>query len=116
MEFGTRGKAVLVSPATKGIRPAIATRPAREDARIIANGRTEKSANEALTRIHQAVPDAVREGYAGDLASPDNTAKLRGQFAGADILVSYPGVFEPKPVEDNPEDDWRRYFEVNVRS
>jgi len=116
MDFGIRGKAVLVSPPTKGIRPASATRPAREDARIIANGLTEKSLNEALIRIPQAVPDAVRESYAGDLTSPDNTAKFRGQFAVLDIFVSYPGVFEPKPAEDNPEDDRRRYFEVNGRS
>ena len=26
------------------------------------------------------------------------------------------GIFEPKPFEEIPDDDWRRFFEVNVLS
>ena len=33
-----------------------------------------------------------------------------------DILVNNLGIFEPKPFEQIPDDDWRRFFEVNVLS
>ena len=33
-----------------------------------------------------------------------------------DILVNNLGIFEPKPFEEIPDDDWRRFFEVNVLS
>jgi NAD(P)-dependent dehydrogenase (short-subunit alcohol dehydrogenase family) len=33
-----------------------------------------------------------------------------------DILVNNLGIFEPKPFEDILDEDWRRFFEVNVLS
>ena len=33
-----------------------------------------------------------------------------------DILVNNLGIFEPKPFEEIPDEDWRRFFEVNVLS
>ena len=33
-----------------------------------------------------------------------------------DILVNNLGIFEPKPFEQIPDADWRRFFEVNVLS
>ena len=33
-----------------------------------------------------------------------------------DILVNNAGIFEPKPFEEIPDDDWLRFFEVNVMS
>jgi NAD(P)-dependent dehydrogenase (short-subunit alcohol dehydrogenase family) len=33
-----------------------------------------------------------------------------------DILVNNLGIFEPKPFEQIPDEDWWRFFEVNVLS
>jgi len=33
-----------------------------------------------------------------------------------DILVNNVGIFEPKPFEEIPDEDWLRFFEVNVMS
>ncbi len=33
-----------------------------------------------------------------------------------DILVNRLGIFEPKPFEEIPDEDWLRFFEVNVMS
>ena len=33
-----------------------------------------------------------------------------------DILVNNLGIFEPKPFEEIPDEDWLRFFEVNVMS
>src|SRR5437588_5161911 len=38
------------------------------------------------------------------------------RFPLVDILVNNLGIFEPKPFEDIADDDWRRFFEVNVLS
>jgi hypothetical protein len=38
------------------------------------------------------------------------------RFPTVDILVNNPGIFEPKPFEQITDDDWRRFFEVNVMS
>ena len=41
---------------------------------------------------------------------------LVAAFPDVDILVNNLGIFEPKPFDDIPDDDWRRFFEVNVLS
>ena len=38
------------------------------------------------------------------------------QHPGIEILVNNLGIFEPKPFEEIPDADWRRFFEVNVLS
>ena len=38
------------------------------------------------------------------------------RFPAVDILVNNLGIFEPKPFEEIADDDWRRFFEVNVLS
>ncbi len=42
--------------------------------------------------------------------------QLVRQFPAVDILVNNLGIFEPKPFEQIPDADWRRFFEVNVLS
>jgi NAD(P)-dependent dehydrogenase (short-subunit alcohol dehydrogenase family) len=116
MDLQLSGMLALVSGSTKGIGLAIATGLAREGARVIANGRTATAVNDALARIRGTVPKAILEGFAGDLSSAGTTAELVKQFPAVDILVNNLGIFEPKPFEEIPDDDWRRLFEVNVLS
>ena len=116
MDLKLRGKLALVSGSTKGIGLAIATGLAREEARVIVNGRSEKSVNEALAKIREAVPDAKLEQFAGDLSDARTAAALLKRFPAVGILVNNLGIFEPKPFEEIPDDDWRRFFEVNVLS
>jgi NAD(P)-dependent dehydrogenase (short-subunit alcohol dehydrogenase family) len=116
MNLKLTDKTALVSGSTKGIGFAIATQLAREGARVIVNGRSEKAVSEAKTQIKQAVPEARLESFAGDLATAEATAQLLQQFPAVDILVNNLGIFEPKPFEQIPDEDWRRFFEVNVLS
>ena len=46
----------------------------------------------------------------------DAAEALVKAFPEPDILVNNLGIFEPKPFEEIPDDDWRRFFEVNVLS
>jgi NAD(P)-dependent dehydrogenase (short-subunit alcohol dehydrogenase family) len=116
MDYKLTDKTALVSGSTKGIGFAIATSLAREGARVIVNGRSDKAVAEAKKQIADAVPAAKVEGFAGDLATVAATAGLLQLFPSVDILVNNLGIFEPKPFDQIPDEDWRRFFEVNVLS
>src|SRR5204862_7484622 len=108
MNLKLADKAALVSGSTKGIGFAIATGLSREGARVIVNGRSEKSVAEAKEQIDQAVSDARIEGFAGDLSTAAVAEMLLQRFPLVDILVNNLGIFEPKPFEGIPDDEWRR--------
>ncbi|HEY4417567.1 MAG TPA: SDR family oxidoreductase [Verrucomicrobiae bacterium] len=116
MNLQLENKLALVTGSTKGIGLAIATSLAREGARVIVNGRSEKSLAEAATKIRTTVPDARLESFAGDLVDAQVAAALVQQFPNVEILVNSLGIFEPKPFEEIPDTDWQRFFEVNVLS
>jgi NAD(P)-dependent dehydrogenase (short-subunit alcohol dehydrogenase family) len=110
------GKVALISGSTKGIGFSIASQLAMEGAHIIVNGRSDNAVVAALERIQKAVPEAIVEGFAGDLSTTTATEDLLTRFPSVDILVNNLGIFEPKPFEEIPDEDWRRFFEVNVLS
>lgn len=107
-------KTALVSGSTKGIGFAIASQLAAEGARVIVNGRSEKAVEAALKQIRQDVPENKAEGFVGDLSTTTGVDTLVKQFPAVDILVNNLGIFEPKPFEEIPDEDWQRFFDVNV--
>ena len=116
MDLKLTDKLALVSGSTKGIGLAIATGLARESARVIINGRAEKSVDAALAKLLQAVPNAKLEGFAGDLSDAATVDVLVKRFPAVDILVNNLGIYEPKPFEEIPDEDWLRFFGINVLS
>ncbi|HUA66771.1 MAG TPA: SDR family oxidoreductase [Alphaproteobacteria bacterium] len=116
MDLQLTNKLALVSGSTKGIGLAIAIGLAREGARVIINGRTEKSVSDAIANIRKQLPNAKLEPFPGDLSHATIAEKLAKQFSDVEILVNNLGIFEPKPFEQIPDDDWRRFFDVNVLS
>src|SRR5213078_5252348 len=110
MNLKLTDKTALVSGSTKGIGFAIASGLAREGARVIINGRTEKAVAEAKEQIDRTVPDAKIESFAGDLSTVAAAETLVQRFPLVDILVNNLGIFEPKPFEEIPDEDWRRFF------
>lgn len=116
MDLKLRGKLALISGSTKGIGRAIAVALAGEGARVIVNGRSDASVAETLAQIRDRSPSLQLEGFAGDLSAASVTAALVGRFPSVDILVNNLGIFEPKPFEQIPDEDWQRFFDVNVLS
>lgn len=116
MDLQLKDKTALISGSTAGIGFAIAERLAREGARVIINGRTQKRVAFAIHAIHKNVPNANVEGIAADLGHKKGCAGLLRQLREADILVNNLGIFEPKPFEEIPDEDWLRFFEINVMS
>ncbi|MCY1416665.1 3-oxoacyl-[acyl-carrier-protein] reductase FabG [compost metagenome] len=116
MDLKLTDKLALVSGSTKGIGFAIAQGLAREGARVIINGRTQASVDDALARLRAGQADAKAEGFAGDLSDLRQVEALSGRYPAVDVLVNNLGIFEPKPFEEIPDEDWQRFFEVNLMS
>jgi NAD(P)-dependent dehydrogenase (short-subunit alcohol dehydrogenase family) len=116
MDLQLNGRKAFISGSTKGIGLAIATSLAREGTHVVINSRSAESIVSALERIRDAVPNAVVEGFTGDLGRSEESERLFRQLPSVDILVNNLGIYEPKPFEDITDEDWRRFFEVNVLS
>jgi NAD(P)-dependent dehydrogenase (short-subunit alcohol dehydrogenase family) len=110
MDLELKGKTALVTGSTAGIGLAIATALAKEGAAVIVNGRTQQRVDKAVTESGAA------HGIASDLGTEAGARAVIDRFPSVDILVNNLGIFEPKPFEEIPDDDWRRFFEVNVLS
>ena len=115
MDLKLTGKLALVSGSTAGIGYAIAAALAAEGARVIVNGRSQASVDAAVASL-QPGPGGEVLGFAGDLSSADVAEALVARHPGIEVLVTNLGIFEPKPFEDIPDEDWTRFFEVNVLS
>jgi NAD(P)-dependent dehydrogenase (short-subunit alcohol dehydrogenase family) len=116
MDLKIDNKLAFISGSTKGIGHAIAVALAREEARVIVNGRSQASVDDALARLQELVPDARAEGFAGDMSDPAQVDALVARHPEVDILVNNMGIFEPKPFEEITDEDWQRFFNVNVMS
>jgi NAD(P)-dependent dehydrogenase (short-subunit alcohol dehydrogenase family) len=116
MDLQLNGKKALISGSTKGIGLAIAIALAREGAHVVINGRSDGSLAAALEQIRSAQPNAAVESFLGDLSLAGDVDRLRKHVPPLDILVNNLGIYEPKPFEEIPDEEWRRFFEVNVLS
>src|SRR4051812_20048296 len=108
MNLQLTGKRALISGSTAGIGYAIAEALAREGANVIVNGRTEVAVSAARTALPASASGTV-DGFAGGLGTAAAADALAAAFPDVDILVNNLGIFEPKPFEQIPDEDWRRF-------
>lgn len=113
MNLQLDGTLVLVSGSTAGIGYAIVHTLSKEGARVLVNGRTQAAVNEAVDRIRKETGGAA-EGAPGDLSDAGVAQDLVRRHAGIAVLVNNLGIFEPKLFEEIPDEDLRRFFDVNV--
>jgi NAD(P)-dependent dehydrogenase (short-subunit alcohol dehydrogenase family) len=115
MDLQLTKKIALVTGSTAGIGNAIATSLAREGAHVIVTGRTPAAVAAAVVAMKSATGGDV-VGFAGDLAQASVAEKLIIQHPHIDVLVNNLGIFEVKPFVEITDQEWLRFFEVNVLS
>ena len=115
MDLSLNGRLALVSGSTAGIGFAIAAALAQEGARVIVNGRSQAAVDAAAAQLRSTAGGDV-QGFAGDLSKAAVADELARRYPNVEILVNNLGIFEPKPFEEIPDEDWQRFFDVNVLS
>ncbi len=116
MDLLLTNKTALVTGSTAGIGFAIASLLAQEGAAVVVNGRSQGRIEEAVRRIKKENKDAQVTGVAADLGEKEGVDLLTKAAPALDILVNNLGIFEAKPFPDITDEDWLRFFRVNVLS
>jgi NAD(P)-dependent dehydrogenase (short-subunit alcohol dehydrogenase family) len=116
MKIDLSGKTALVTGSTSGIGHAVARGLAGSGAEVTVNGRGQAKVDAAVAAIAKAVPGSKVRGVAADVSTAAGCKALVAARPDVDILVNNAGIFEPKNFFDIPDEDWTRFFEINVMS
>jgi NAD(P)-dependent dehydrogenase (short-subunit alcohol dehydrogenase family) len=110
MDLLIEGKRALVTGSTAGIGFAIAAGLAKEGAKVIVNGRTQRRVDDAIASI----PGAT--GVAADAGTAAGIARILEKHPDVDLLINNVGILSAKPYDQLTDEDWMRTFETNVMS
>lgn len=116
MNLKLEGKRSFISGSTQGIGYAIAKQLLNEKAEVIINGRHEEKTNLAVQKLKNEFPDAVVSGIVCDFEKKEEVTALLNTLNDVDILINNVGIFEWKDFENLEDEDWYKFFEVNVMS
>lgn len=114
MRIDLTGRTALVTGSTQGIGRAIATTLADAGARVAVNGRRGDTVETVIAELRAENPDRDLIAAAGDVTTPAGTDTVLAATGDIDILVNNLGIFGATPAMDITDDEWRRYFDVNV--
>src|SRR5258708_17153912 len=115
MDLHLKGKAALVTGSTAGIGLEIGRKLAAEVADVIVTGREQTKLDQAIDAIGRSGGGTVR-GVVADAATAEGAADLLKAAPEVDVLVNNLGIYEIRRFGEITDDDWRRYFEINVLS
>lgn len=114
MRIDLTGKTALVTGSTQGIGRAIAATLADAGARVAINGRRSEGVAAAIDELRAEAPERELVAATGDVTAAPGAAKVLDATGDVDILVNNLGIFGSMPALEIDDDEWRRYFEVNV--
>jgi NAD(P)-dependent dehydrogenase (short-subunit alcohol dehydrogenase family) len=116
MNLQLKDKTAFISGSTAGIGFAIAKKLLEEDATVVINGRSQEGVDKAVQELKALTGRSNVSGIASDFSKVEEVNNIIAQLPGIDILVNNAGIFEPKPFVEIPDEDWFRFFEINVMS
>ena len=115
MSSPLQGKVALVTGAGKNIGRAIALTLARDGAAIVVNGRSDRTAVDAVVGEIEATGGKAMAAM-GDVSDPAVPPRLAqeaaAKFGGVDILVSNAGLRRQTSFLDMSFDEWREIMSV----
>jgi NAD(P)-dependent dehydrogenase (short-subunit alcohol dehydrogenase family) len=116
MDLQLKNKTALVTGSTAGIGYAIAKSLAAEGATVVINGRGADRVNAAVEKLIAETGNKNIKGIAADFADVQQVNKLIAELPEVDILINNVGIFDPKEFKNIPDEEWFKFFEVNVMS
>ena len=112
MRIDLSGKTALVTGSTQGIGRAIAETLADAGAQVAVNGRSPETVAAVVDELHGG--DRRLVAAAGDVTTDEGAEAVLAAAGDVDILVNNLGIFGAEPALEISDDEWRRYFDVNV--
>jgi NAD(P)-dependent dehydrogenase (short-subunit alcohol dehydrogenase family) len=116
MDLHLQGKTAFVSGSSRGIGYAIASALAAEGVQLIVNGRDAQRLEAAIERLRGEHPSSNARGIVADFAKPREVSQLIESLGEVDILVNNVGLFDLAEFVSIADEEWTRYFDVNVMS
>lgn len=116
MNLQLKDKTAFISGSTAGIGFAIAKKLLEEDVIVVINGRSQQGVDQAVQELKAITGKSNVSGIAADFSKAEEVNHIIVQLPEVDILVNNAGIFEPKPFVEIPDEDWFRFFEINVMS
>ena len=128
VSFDFSGRYVLVTGSTKGIGYQIADDYVKAGANVLISGRTKAAVNKAIDEFAKKYKiDLKKDGKrliatVGDCGTKEgcdaiiDVIKKECPNGAVDILVNNVGIFEAKPFDKVTDDEWLKFFNVNVMS
>lgn len=107
---------MFVSGSTRGIGYAVAAACAAEGASVVINGRDQHRVDTAINQLRAVAPGSDVSGIAADFTDPGQVEDLLDALGSVDVLVNNVGHFDVASFAEIQDEEWRRYFEINVMS
>lgn len=114
--FNIQGKVALVTGSSRGIGFTLSTGLCEHGAKVILNGRDEKTLLEAAESLKSKGHTVYTSVF--DVNNPDIIAteidKIEKTVGPIDILVNNAGIMIRKPIVDLSLDEWNRIITINL--
>ncbi len=116
--FSLEGKTALVTGASHGIGFAIASAYAQAGAKVVFNGRTQKSIDDGITAYREIGIDA--KGYVCDVTDEAQVqamvADVKKEVGVIDILVNNAGIIKRIPMLEMSVEQFREVVDVDLNA
>ncbi len=116
MNTELQGKTALITGSTAGVGYKIAEIFATNGTNVVINGRRDEAVQKAVDTLSESFPSICVQGIAADVGTAEGVLQVVSQCPHADILINNVGIYGFHDFLETPDDEWNRYFEVNVMS